>query len=82
MLRAGYPVGFEGLVDLGGQFDLNPLTARLKAMGGAVVQGDPVGKDAVGIESLDQKRGILDRRQTLSPLISPTSVSRPAQAGI
>ena len=42
-------------MNIGSQFNLNSLIAGFNAMGGSVVQRDPVREDAMGIEALYQK---------------------------
>ena len=53
MLGAGNPVGGQGIVNVRGQLHLDSRSTGLDAVGGAVVQGDPVGKDTMGVQPLD-----------------------------
>ena len=46
-------------MDFRSQLDLDSLAGGLDAMGGAVVQRDPVRKNIMGIESLDQEQGLV-----------------------
>ncbi len=61
VLGAADLVGHEDLVDLGGEVDLDAGAGRLDAVGGAVVERDPVGGDAVGIEPLDEEQRLVRR---------------------
>ena len=55
MLGAGYLVFFKGLVNLGCQIDLNTLAAGFNSVDGAVVHGDPVRENIMGVQTLDKK---------------------------
>ncbi len=62
VLGAGDSVFFQGLVNIRGQLDLDSRVLLFNAMGRSVVQGNPVGKDIVGIEPLDEKEGFFHGR--------------------
>ena len=68
MLGPTYAVGLQRGMNTGSQIDLNPRVACLDAVRSAVVEGDPVGKDVAGIQSLDQEQSLLNRRKPLRPL--------------
>jgi hypothetical protein len=57
VLGAGYVVFGERSMNLPGQIDLNTLCAGLDSMSSAVVQGDPVREDVIGIQPLNEKKG-------------------------
>ncbi len=71
MLGPRYPVGGQCPVYLGGEFDLDPGLAGLDAVGGAVVEGDPVGEDVVGVEALDEEKGLWHRGKSFLSLDLP-----------
>ena len=74
VLGAAHLVGGEACGSRG-QLHLYARVARLDAVGGAVVEGDPVGEDLVGVQALDQESSLGNGREPSLPLISPTSVS-------
>ena len=58
MLGAGNIIEGDGVMDGAGQIKLDTGGTGLQPVGGAVIQGDPVGKDVVGIEALDEIGGL------------------------
>ena len=53
-------VAFKSGMNVGGQLDLDALVTGFDAVGGAVVQGDPVGENIMRIQALDQKPGLIN----------------------
>ena len=68
VLRPGYPVWSQGLMNFRGKFHLYPLVACLNSMGCSVVQGNPVRKDAMSVQAPDQKEGFGGSGKTLFAL--------------
>ena len=64
MLCTRYMVVCQRIVDLLGKVNLDSLAAGFDAVDGPVVQGDPVGEDAVCVESLNQEKGLSLGRQS------------------
>ena len=71
VLGAANVVRSERAMDVGGQPHLNTGVACLDAVGGAVIESDPIGEDVAGVEPLDQEQRLRHGGKPLFPLDFP-----------